>query len=124
MKRSVAESEENLGLPDDLSDRRRLLLGWSSHEETPRCLLIEWGADGRDYQLLLDTADGDLERGWSAIWLRDEGFLVPSLSGLQDVLLSTKSPLQGGIRARNDRCPRLQHPRLPADLTEGRSSHS
>jgi hypothetical protein len=53
--------------PNDLSDRRRLLLGWSRHEETPRRQIIEWTADGRDYLVLPETFDADFERGWSAI---------------------------------------------------------
>jgi hypothetical protein len=53
--------------PDDLCDRRRLLLGWSRHEETPRRRLIEWTADGRDYRVLDETSDGEFDRGWSAI---------------------------------------------------------
>jgi hypothetical protein len=52
---------------DDLTDRRRLLLGWSRHEETPRRRLIEWTADGRDYVVLAETCDGEFDRGWSAI---------------------------------------------------------
>jgi AAA domain len=52
---------------DDLSDRRRLLLGWSRHEETPRRQVIEWTADGRDYRVLAEPIDGEFDRGWSAI---------------------------------------------------------
>jgi hypothetical protein len=52
---------------DDLADRRRLLLGWSRHEETPRRLIIEWTADGADYQVLAETSDGEFDRGWSAL---------------------------------------------------------
>jgi hypothetical protein len=47
--------------PDDL-DRRRRLLGFSRHEETPRHLLIELQADGMDYLVLqsgLEAALGD-----------------------------------------------------------------
>jgi hypothetical protein len=47
--------------------RRRLLLGWSRHEETPRRRLIEWTADGGDYQVLAETSDGEFDRGWSAL---------------------------------------------------------
>jgi AAA domain len=53
--------------PDDLYDRRRLLLGWSRHPETPRRQLIEWTADGGDYRVLAETLDVAFERGWSAI---------------------------------------------------------
>jgi hypothetical protein len=52
---------------DDLADRRRLLLGWSRHEETPRRRVIEWTPDGRDYRVLDETIDGAFDRGWSAI---------------------------------------------------------
>jgi hypothetical protein len=52
---------------DDLSDRRRLLLGWSRHEETPRRRVIEWTSDGRDYRVLDEAIDVVFERGWSAI---------------------------------------------------------
>jgi hypothetical protein len=52
---------------DDLADRRRLLLGWSRHEETPRRRLMEWTADGADYQVLAETSDGEFDRGWSAL---------------------------------------------------------
>jgi hypothetical protein len=52
---------------DDLGDRRRLLLGWSRHEETPRRRVIEWTADGRDYRILDETIDAAFDRGWSAI---------------------------------------------------------
>jgi hypothetical protein len=53
--------------PDDLTDRRRLLLGWSRHEETPRRRVIEWAPDGRGYRVLDETIDGAFDRGWSAI---------------------------------------------------------
>jgi hypothetical protein len=52
---------------EDLDDRRRLLLGWSRHEETPRRRVIEWTSDGRDYRVLDDTIDPAFDRGWSAI---------------------------------------------------------
>ena len=54
---------------DDLADRRRLLLGFSRHEETPRRLFIEWTADGGDYRVLAEATDVEFERGWSAIRL-------------------------------------------------------
>jgi hypothetical protein len=52
---------------EDLADRRRLLLGWSRHEETPRRRVIEWTSDGRDYLVLDETIDPAFDRGWSAI---------------------------------------------------------
>jgi len=52
---------------DDWADRRRLLLGWSRHEETPRRRLIEWTPDGRDYLVLDETIDVVFDRGWSTI---------------------------------------------------------
>jgi hypothetical protein len=53
--------------PGELADRRRVLLGFSRHEETPRRLVIEWTADGRDYQVLPETTDVEFERAWSLI---------------------------------------------------------
>src|SRR5262249_19865112 len=53
--------------PDDLGDRRRLLLAHSRHEETPRRLLMEWAADGTDYHVLAEPADEEWERGWQAV---------------------------------------------------------
>ncbi len=53
--------------PDDLDDRRRLLLGHSRIQETPRRLLIEWAPDCTDYAVLRETPDDDFLRGWSAI---------------------------------------------------------
>jgi hypothetical protein len=55
--------------PDDLADRRRLLLGWSRHPETPRRRLIAWTDDGTDYDVLDETLDVELEAGWSVIRL-------------------------------------------------------
>jgi hypothetical protein len=52
---------------DDRADRRRLLLGWSRHEETPRRQVIEWTADGTDYRVLDEATDPEFDRGWSAI---------------------------------------------------------
>jgi hypothetical protein len=52
---------------DDLCDRRWLLLGQSRHPETPRRRLIEWTADGGDYQVLAETPDAEFDRGWSTI---------------------------------------------------------
>jgi hypothetical protein len=52
---------------DDISDRRRVLLGMSRHEETPRRLVFEWNADAHDYRVLPDTLDPEFDRGWSAI---------------------------------------------------------
>jgi hypothetical protein len=59
--------EMHIACPEDLYDRRRLLLGWSRYEETPRRLLIEWNADGRDYRVLADTGDAEFDRGWLAL---------------------------------------------------------
>ncbi len=52
---------------DDPADRRRLLLGWSRHAETPRRLYIEWTPDGGDYRVLAEPPDPEFERGWSAL---------------------------------------------------------
>src|SRR5581483_4538084 len=51
----------------DFTDRRRILLGYSRHEETPRRRVFEWTEDRRDYRVLADTTDPDFDRGWSAI---------------------------------------------------------
>jgi hypothetical protein len=45
--------------PDDL-DRRRRLLAFSRHDETPRHLLLELQADGRDYLVLQSGAEAAL----------------------------------------------------------------
>jgi hypothetical protein len=50
-----------------LVEQLPLPLGWSRHEETPRRRLIEWTADGTDYQVLAETGDGEFDRGWSAL---------------------------------------------------------
>jgi hypothetical protein len=46
------------------ADRRRLLLAYLRHEETPRQLLIEWTPDGIDYLLHAIPFDEDFLRGW------------------------------------------------------------
>jgi hypothetical protein len=43
--------------PADPADRRRRLLAWSRHEETPRQCLIELSADGRDYAALAEIEE-------------------------------------------------------------------
>jgi hypothetical protein len=53
--------------PDDLADRRRLLLGWSRHPETPCRRLIAWTADGSDYEVLDETLSEALDDGWAVI---------------------------------------------------------
>lgn len=53
--------------PDDLADRRRVLLGWSRHEETPRRRIIEWTADGTGYRVLDEATDPEFDRGWTAV---------------------------------------------------------
>jgi hypothetical protein len=63
--------------PDDLTDRRRLLLGWSRHTETPRRQIIEWTADGADYLVLPDTIDVTFDRAWSTIRRILTGFKDP-----------------------------------------------
>jgi hypothetical protein len=40
--------------PAGAENRRRRLLGWSRHEETPRRLLVELSADGTDYAAVPD----------------------------------------------------------------------
>jgi hypothetical protein len=69
---SAADLALGAGLPTPRSarvsrPRRRLLLGWSRHEETPRRRLIEWTADGGDYQVLAEASNGEFDRGWSAL---------------------------------------------------------
>jgi hypothetical protein len=46
-------------------DRRRRLLAWSRHEETPRRVLVELSADGRDYatvEMKPDDPDDEVQR--------------------------------------------------------------
>lgn len=43
--------------PPVQENRRRRLLAWSRHEETPRRTLLELSADGTDYTLPVDAAD-------------------------------------------------------------------
>jgi hypothetical protein len=50
-----------------LEDRRRRLLAWSRHDDTPRELLIELNADGRDYCLAVDVPDDGFEQAREAI---------------------------------------------------------
>jgi hypothetical protein len=68
--------------PADLHDRRRLLLGWSRHDETPRRRLIALSADGRDYQVLDETLDAEFERGWAAIQLVLSNFADPQTAAV------------------------------------------
>jgi hypothetical protein len=49
-------------------DCRRRLYGWSRFEETPRQLVIELTADGRDYLCRGPAADEEYARGWQALW--------------------------------------------------------
>jgi len=53
------------GDPDDL-DRRRRLVAFSRHEQTPRHLLIELAADGRDYVVRQGGVDAALGESWQA----------------------------------------------------------
>ena len=52
--------------PDDL-DRRRRLVAFSRHEQTPRHLLIELQADGADYVVLQTGVEADFGEGWQAV---------------------------------------------------------
>ncbi len=52
--------------PDDV-DRRRRLVAYSRHEETPRHLLIELQADGRDYAVLQTGPEAAGGEGWQAV---------------------------------------------------------
>jgi hypothetical protein len=52
--------------PDDL-DRRRRLVAFSRHDDTPRHLLIELNADGTDYAVLQSGLEAALGDGWSAV---------------------------------------------------------
>jgi hypothetical protein len=52
--------------PDDL-DRRRRLLAFSRHDETPRHLLLELQADGRDYLVLASGAEAAPGESWQAL---------------------------------------------------------
>jgi hypothetical protein len=52
--------------PDDV-DRRRRLLAFSRHDETPRHLLLELQSDGRDYTVLADGPQADFGEGWLVV---------------------------------------------------------
>jgi hypothetical protein len=53
-------------LPDD-QDRRRRLVAFSRHNDTPRHLLIEFQADGTDYVVLPSGPENDLGDGWPGV---------------------------------------------------------
>jgi hypothetical protein len=52
--------------PDDL-DRRRRLVAFSRHDDTPRHLLVELNADGTDYALLQSGLEAALGDSWAAV---------------------------------------------------------
>jgi hypothetical protein len=52
--------------PDDL-DRRRRLIAFSRHDDTPRHLLIELQADGTDYVVLQTGLEAALGDSWPAV---------------------------------------------------------
>ena len=52
--------------PDDL-DRRRRLVAYSRHDDTPRHLLIELNADGTDYAVLQSGLEAALGDSWPAV---------------------------------------------------------
>jgi len=52
--------------PDDL-DRRRRLLAFSRHAQTPRHLLIELQSDGKDYLVLQSGMEAALGESWPAV---------------------------------------------------------
>jgi hypothetical protein len=52
--------------PDD-QDRRRRLVAFSRHSDTPRHLLIELPADGTDYVVLPSGPEDTLGDGWPAV---------------------------------------------------------
>jgi hypothetical protein len=54
--------------PDD-QDRRRRLVAFSRHNDTPRHLLIELREDGTDYLVLPGGPEADLGDGWPAVVL-------------------------------------------------------
>jgi hypothetical protein len=50
------------------SDRRRRLVAYSRHEETPRGLIIELNADGTDYSRVSEAAVDDFKSGWDVLF--------------------------------------------------------
>jgi hypothetical protein len=48
-------------------DRRRRLLGFSRHRQTPGELLLEWTADGLDYEVRGAAEDDDFVQGWELL---------------------------------------------------------
>jgi hypothetical protein len=50
------------------ADRRRQILGFSRHAETPRGLIIELTADGKDYVSRGDIAIDEFKSGWEVLF--------------------------------------------------------
>jgi len=57
---------EHYTRPDDL-DRRRRLVAYSRHDQTPRHLLIELFADGSDYVVLQSGVEAAVGESWQAV---------------------------------------------------------
>ncbi len=57
----------------DPTDRRRVLRGYSRHEETPRSLVIELNAEGTDYATLGDLEGAAYLGGWPVLRTLLEG---------------------------------------------------
>jgi hypothetical protein len=66
------------------ADRRRLLRGYSRHEETPRQILMEWTPDGADYVVHDIPVDEDFLRGWKPLRIVLED--APTKFRRQDIL--------------------------------------
>jgi hypothetical protein len=52
----------------DKDDRRRRLLAWSRHEETPRELIMELNAAGTDYSSVTEPEDDEMQGTRSSLW--------------------------------------------------------
>src|SRR5581483_1696883 len=52
----------------DSDDRRRRLLAWSRHDQTPRHRVIELSADGRDYARVEDVQENATQPAREALW--------------------------------------------------------
>ena len=62
--------------PEDANDRRRILHGYSRHEETPKQVVLQWKSDGTDYHMLGDVVTNDYFENWDLVMsvLADSGY--------------------------------------------------
>jgi hypothetical protein len=61
-------------LTDDETDRRRRLRGYSRYDDTPRDLVLELSADGKDYRAVEGLVEPELADSWQVVRLILESF--------------------------------------------------